>query len=153
MRAFRGLGHRSQRQKCDAGTPAVVRRGTDVFADFVHQRLNKRKETQDMEVVWHVAMCPGKRRAVDKRTSTGAFMDKLAKTKGMRGLSANTHSVWSIVNLGWSRCATGAWSRARPSRNILFALPNLSTVRRTLLKGAQAWVRLQTAKRPPKETN
>ncbi len=54
---------------------------TDVFADAGYQGVAKREETQDIECDWHVAMRPGKRRALDKNTPMGAIMDKLEKTK------------------------------------------------------------------------
>ncbi|MFN3612748.1 IS5 family transposase, partial [Tepidimonas sp.] len=47
---------------------------TDVFADAGYQGVNKRAETQDIPVNWHVAMRPGKRRALDKTTPRGAML-------------------------------------------------------------------------------
>jgi len=39
---------------------------TDVFADAGYQGVAKREETQDIKANWHVAMRPGKRKALDK---------------------------------------------------------------------------------------
>ena len=39
-----------------------------VFADAAHQGVARREETQDIEANWHVAMRPGKRRALDKNS-------------------------------------------------------------------------------------
>ncbi|WHZ11511.1 MAG: Mobile element protein [Burkholderiaceae bacterium] len=46
----------------------------DVFADAGYQGVAKREETRDIEVNWHVAMRPGKRRALDKSTPMGAIL-------------------------------------------------------------------------------
>ncbi len=54
---------------------------TDVFTDTGYQGVAKCEEVQDMEVNWHVAMRPGKRRAQDKSTPMDAILDKLEQTK------------------------------------------------------------------------
>ncbi|MES8760329.1 IS5 family transposase, partial [Cutibacterium acnes] len=54
---------------------------TDVFADAGYQGVDKRAENQGKQVAWHVAMRPGKRRALDKRTFLGQVMDALERTK------------------------------------------------------------------------
>lgn len=43
--------------------------------------MNKREETQGIESNWHVAMRPGKRRALDKSTPMGAILDKMQQAK------------------------------------------------------------------------
>lgn len=43
----------------------------DVFADAGYHGVDKREETQDIFARWHVAMRPGKRRALDKSTPMG----------------------------------------------------------------------------------
>jgi len=47
---------------------------TDVFADAGYQGVAKREETQNIDVDWHVAMRPGKRRVLDKNTPMGAII-------------------------------------------------------------------------------
>jgi IS5 family transposase len=42
---------------------------SDVFADAGYQGVAKREEVQGIEASWHVAMRPGKRRALDKNTA------------------------------------------------------------------------------------
>ncbi len=39
---------------------------SDMFADAGYQGVSKREEIQDIDAHWHVAMRPGKRRALDK---------------------------------------------------------------------------------------
>lgn len=54
---------------------------SDVFADAGNQGVAKREETQDITARWHVAIRPGKRRALSKSTPVGAILDKLEQTK------------------------------------------------------------------------
>lgn len=54
---------------------------SDVFADAGYQCVAKREETQDIDVNWHVAMRPGKRKTLDKSTPMGVVMDKLEHVK------------------------------------------------------------------------
>jgi IS5 family transposase len=54
---------------------------TDVFADAGYQGVEKREETQDIEVRWHVAMRPGKRKALDRSNPMGDLLDKLERVK------------------------------------------------------------------------
>jgi transposase, IS5 family len=53
----------------------------DVFADSGYQEVGKRQETQGIDLNWHVAMRPGKRKVLDKSTPMGAIMDKLEQAK------------------------------------------------------------------------
>ena len=55
------------------GTEAIV------FADAGYQETDKR--TKATGVPWHVALRPGKRRALDKKTPRGALRDKIEKLK------------------------------------------------------------------------
>jgi hypothetical protein len=52
---------------------------TDVFADACYQGVGKRDETQDIQVNWHVAMGPAKRKVLDKSTPMGAILDQLER--------------------------------------------------------------------------
>ena len=54
---------------------------TDMFADAGYQGVAKREETQGIEATWHVAMRPGKRKALDKSTPMGEIMDKLKQAR------------------------------------------------------------------------
>ena len=52
---------------------------TDVFADSGYRGVEKREEIQAKhpQVKWHIAMMPGKRRALKKGTPVGVILDKL----------------------------------------------------------------------------
>lgn len=53
---------------------------TDVFADAGYVGVAKRKEYQDRNVNWHVAMRPGKHRALTK-TYSGKLLEAFKHTK------------------------------------------------------------------------
>ena len=53
----------------------------DVYADAGYQGVAKREEVQGIEVYWHIAMRPGKRRALDKQSPLGAILDKIEQLK------------------------------------------------------------------------
>ena len=50
-----------------------------VFADAGYQGATKRPEATGVD--WHVAMHPGKRRVLDKKTKLEALLDKAEKLK------------------------------------------------------------------------
>ena len=54
---------------------------THVLADAGYQGVDKRAETQDIDVNWLVAMRPGKRKVLDKSTSMGVILDELEQVK------------------------------------------------------------------------
>ena len=53
----------------------------DIYADAGCQGVAKREEVQDIEASWHIAMRPGKRRALDKQSPLGAILDKIEQLK------------------------------------------------------------------------
>lgn len=55
----------------------------DVFADSGYRGVEKREEIQvkHLDVNWHIAMMPGKRKAMDKSTPMGAILEQMEKTK------------------------------------------------------------------------
>ena len=54
---------------------------THVLADAGYQGVDKRAETQDIDVNWLVAMRPGKRKVLDKSTPMGVILDELEQVK------------------------------------------------------------------------
>lgn len=53
---------------------------TDVFGDAGYQGVEKREENLELPVIWHAAMRPSKRKALDK-SAVGELMEKLEHTK------------------------------------------------------------------------
>ena len=68
-------------------------RRPDVFADAGYQGVAKREDTQGITAQWHVAMRPGKRRALDKSTPLGAILHKLEQAKARIRAKAE-HPFW-----------------------------------------------------------
>ena len=107
---------------------------TDVFADAGYQGVDKRTETQDIDVHWHVAMRPGKRKALDKSTPMGAILDKLEQTKAR--MRAKVEHPFRVIKrqFGHMKVRYRGLAKNTAQLHTLFALSNLWMVRRTLLQ-------------------
>ena len=104
---------------------------TDVFADAGYRGVDKREEVQRQHpgVRWHVAMMPGKRRALPD-TPWGAITDKLEQTKA-RIRAKGEHAFHVVKNLFRHR-KTRYRGLAKNTHHLhtLFALANLVLARR-----------------------
>ncbi|MDP3325916.1 IS5 family transposase [Hydrogenophaga sp.] len=111
---------------------------TDVFADAGYQGVDKREETQDIDVDWHVAMRPGKRKTLDKSTPMGAIMDKLEKTKA--SIRAKVEHPFRVIKrqFGHVKVRYRGLAKNTAQLHTLFALSNLWMVRRALLQEMRA---------------
>jgi transposase, IS5 family len=107
---------------------------TDVFADAGYQRVGKRKETQDINVNWHVAMRPGKRKVLDKSTPMGTIMDQLERAKAR--IRAKVEHPFRVIKrqFGHVKVRYRGLTKNTAQLHTLFALSNLWMVRRTLLQ-------------------
>ncbi len=54
---------------------------TDVFADAGYQGIAKRDEAKALDVNWHVAMRPGKRRALNRKRKSHRLIEKVEQLK------------------------------------------------------------------------
>jgi IS5 family transposase len=110
---------------------------TDVFADAGYQGVSKREEIQDIAVNWHVAMRPGKRKALDKSTPMGAIMDKLEKTKA--SIRAKVEHPFRVIKrqFGHVKVRYRGLMKNTAQLHTLFALSNLWMARHRLLQRAQ----------------
>jgi len=93
----------------------------DVFGDAGYQGVEKRDENQGVDVTWHVAMRPGKRRLLPG-TALGTLLEKIEQAKASirakvehpflvvknlfrhrktryRGLAKNTHQLFTLFGL------------------------------------------------------
>jgi len=109
----------------------------DVFADAGYQGVAKREETQDIEANWHVAMRPGKRRALDKSTPMGAILDQLEQVKAR--VRAKVEHPFRVVKRQFGYVKVKYRGLAKNTANLmtLFALSNLWMARRALLREAR----------------
>lgn len=96
--------------------------------------MSKREETQDIEVNWHVAMRPGKRKVLDKDTPMGAIMDQLEQTKA--SIRAKVEHPFRVIKrqFGHMKVRYRGLAKNTAQLHTLFALSNLWMVRRTLLQ-------------------
>lgn len=111
---------------------------TDVLADAGYQGVDKRAETQDINVNWHVAMRPGKRKTLDKNTSLGAILDQLEQAKAR--IRAKVEHPFRVIKrqFGHVKVRYRGLAKNTAQLHTLFALSNLWMVRRTLLQEMRA---------------
>ena len=107
---------------------------THVLADAGYQGVDKRAETQGINVHWHVAMRPGKRKALDKSTPMGAILDQLEQTKAR--MRAKVEHPFRVIKrqFGHVKVRYRGLAKNTAQLHTLFALSNLWMVRRTLLQ-------------------
>lgn len=72
-----------------------------MFGDAGYQGVEKRDETQGIVVDWHVAMRPGKRRALDKASVLGKLQDEVGYAMQLRQDSAKSTLV-NRLKMQWS---------------------------------------------------
>ncbi len=110
---------------------------TDVFADAGYQGVAKREETQGINTQWHVAMRPGKRRALDKSTPMGFILDQLEQAKAR--IRAKVEHPFRVIKRQFGYVKVKYRGLAKNTANLmtLFALSNLWMARRRLLQGLQ----------------
>ena len=106
---------------------------TEVFADAGYQGVSKRKETQGSPVRWYVARCPGKRRALDKRTTLGALLEELEKAKA--SIRAKVEHPFRVIKrqFGYEKVRYRGLVKNTGQIVTLFALDNLWMARKRLL--------------------
>jgi transposase, IS5 family len=110
---------------------------SDVFADAGYQGVSKREEVQGIQANWHVAMRPGKRRAVDKSTPMGAVLEKLEHLKA--SIRAKVEHPFRVIKrqFGFVKVKYRGLTKNTANLMTLFALSNLWMARRKLLNGLQ----------------
>jgi len=113
---------------------------TVVFADSGCRGVEKREDIQAQhpDVNWHIAMMPGKRKALDKDTPMGAVLEKLEQTKA--SIRAKVEHPFRVLKRQFGYVKVKYRGLAKNTANLLtyFALSNLWMVRKRLLNmGAQ----------------
>ncbi|AOG23458.1 IS5 family transposase [Acidovorax sp. RAC01] len=111
---------------------------TDVFADAGYHGVAKREEVQGIKANWHVAMRPGKRRALDKDSPMGAVLDQLEHIKAR--IRAKVEHPFRVIKrqFGHMKVRYRGLAKNTAQLHTLFALSNLWMARRRLLQGLQA---------------
>jgi IS5 family transposase len=105
---------------------------TDVFADAGYQGVSKRAENQDKAVAWHVALRPGKRRALPD-TPLGALLEKIEHTKA--SIRAKVEHPFHVVKDLFKHRKARYRGLTKNGQQLLtlFGLANLVLARRWLL--------------------
>ena len=102
-----------------------------VFADAGYQGATKRPEATGVD--WHVAMRPGKRRALDKNTPWGKLLDKAEQMKA--SVRAKVEHPFRVIKcqFGFTKVRYKGLAKNTAQLVTLFALSNLWMARRQLL--------------------
>lgn len=105
---------------------------TDVFGDAGYQGVEKREENLESPVTWHVAMRPGKRRALDK-SPEGEAQEWLEQTKA--SIRAKVEHPFHVVKNLFRHRKTRYRGLTKNAAQLfsLFGLANLMLARRWLL--------------------
>jgi IS5 family transposase len=111
---------------------------TDVFADAGYQGVDKREEAQGLPVQWHIAMRPGKRAALDLSSALAAKIEQVEKIKA--SIRAKVEHPFRLIKqqFGHAKVRYRGLAKNTARLQVMFALGNLWTVRKTLLQGARA---------------
>ena len=107
---------------------------TDVFADAGYQGVAKREEAQDAAVNWHVALRPGKRRALDKNRASQRFIDELETIKAR--IRAKVEHPFRVIKqqFGFAKVRYRGLAKNTARLNMLFAMSNLWMARKVILQ-------------------
>ncbi|WP_197344157.1 IS5 family transposase [Ralstonia pseudosolanacearum] len=109
----------------------------DVFGDAGYQGVDKRDETQGIVVDWHVAMRPGKRRALDKTSALGKLQDELERVKAR--IRAKVEHPFRVIKrqFGHMKVRYRGLMKNTQQLHTLFALSNLWMMRHQLQTNAR----------------
>ena len=108
---------------------------TVAFGDAGYQGIEKRPDAKS-EVTWHIAMRPGKRRALNKDNAADALIDKAEKIKA--GIRAKVEHPCRVIKrqFGFVKVRYRGLKKNTAQLVTVFALSNLWMVRGKLM-GAQ----------------
>ena len=105
---------------------------TDVFGDAGYQGAHKRPDAK-VGVRWHVAMRPGKRRALDKSHPIEALVDQAERLKA--SIRAKVEHPFRVIKrqFGFTKVRYRGLKKNTAQLTTLFALSNLWMARGTLM--------------------
>jgi len=104
---------------------------TDAFGDAGYQGVEKREESLELPVTWHVAMRPGKRKALPK-TTQGELLERIEHTKA--SIRAKVEHPFHVIKNLFHHRKTRYKGLAKNTAQlfILFGFANLMLARRWL---------------------
>lgn len=105
---------------------------TDGFGDAGYQGVHKRADARP-GVTWHIAMKPGKRRALDQSTPIGAMTEQIEKIKA--SIRAKVEHPFRVIKrqFGYTKVRYRGLKKNTAQLITLFALANLWLVRGKLM--------------------
>jgi len=105
---------------------------SDAFGDAGYQGAHKRADANP-KVNWHVAMRPGKRRALDKTTPIDALIDKVERLKA--SIRAKVEHPFRVLKrqFGFAKTRYRGLAKNAAQLKTMFALSNLWMVRKELV--------------------
>lgn len=106
------------------------------FGDAGYQGIEKRPDAK-ADVIWHIAMRPGKRKNLDKTNEADAMLDQAEKLKA--GVRAKVEHPFRVIKrqFGHVKVRYRGLKKNTAQLFTLFALSNLWMMRSTL-EGAEA---------------
>ena len=104
----------------------------EVFADAGYQGAGKRPDARN-DVIWHIAMRPGKRRTLDMAKPMDALTEQLERVKA--GIRARVEHPFRVLKrqFGHAKVRYRGLAKNTAQLHTLFALANLWMARRKLL--------------------
>jgi IS5 family transposase len=107
-----------------------------VFADAGYRGIDKRDEAKGLEVTWHVAMQPGKRRALNPKNRRDRLLEKVEKLKA--SVRAKVEHPFRVIKqqFGYAKVRYRGLAKNTARLTMLFAMSNLWMARKQLM-GAQ----------------
>ena len=113
---------------------ALLRDGDEVaWGDSGYRGVAKREEMQGVEIKWHIAMEPGKRSWLDRKSQLGEMLDKIEKLKA--SVRAKVEHPFRVIKqqFGFTKARYRGLPKNAAKLNTLFALSNLWMVRQRLI--------------------
>jgi transposase, IS5 family len=106
---------------------------TDVHGDSGYQGADKRDEAKDQKARWHVAMKPGKRKALDPQRAGDVLLDRLERVKAQ--IRAKVEHPFRVLKrqFGYVKVRYRGLAKNGAQVVTLFALSNLWMARRKLM--------------------
>jgi transposase, IS5 family len=110
----------------------------DVFADAGYQGIDKREEVKSILAKWHVAMRPGKRRALNPALKSERIMEQIEQLKAT--VRAKVEHPFRVIKrqFGFVKVRYRGLVKNTAQLVTLFALSNLWMVRKRILQGLRA---------------
>ncbi len=104
---------------------------TDVFADAGYNDVHKRKEHENRDINWWIAMCPGKRKVLPLSTDD-RWVETVEKVKAK--IRAKVEHPFRVIKqqFGFSKVRYKGHGKNTSRLNMLFALSNIWQARKML---------------------